>query len=252
MFRWLPVLFAFTSVAQAADWSLAFRKEQAELSGGAILVEREAKRGGDSVRIQGVFFSAKSHAFRVIDNPTKNQGSLGAAMASGDFIAGVNGGYFHSNWDSVGLEIADGKTINGFERAKILSGVFVVTDGRPRLIRSAAYEPSKKDSDALQCGPTLVENGASTVGLNETRRARRTVIATDGKDRWALLIFSPVTLADTAHLLASEAIFPDLKIESALNLDGGSSTALWAATQPKPLYLREIGSVRNYLAIEPK
>ncbi len=252
MFRWIPVLFAFSSLAHAADWSLAFRKQQAELDGGAMLVEREAERRKESVRIQGVFFDAKSYAFRVIDNPSKNQGSLGVAMTAGNFVAGVNGGYFHSDWDPVGLEIANGKTINGFERAKILSGVFVVTGGQPRIVRSAAYKASKKDTEALQCGPTLVENGSSTVGLNDARRARRTVIATDGDGRWAVLIFSPVTLADTARLLASEAIFPDLKIASALNLDGGSSTALWAATSPKPLYLREIGSVRNYLGIEPR
>ncbi len=78
------------------------------------------------------------------------------------------------------------------------------------------------------------------------------MVATDGDGRWTILIFSPVTLADTARLLASGSIFADFKITSGLNLDGGSSTALWAATSPKPLYLREIGSVRNYLAIEPR
>lgn len=255
MTRWLTALLALSAAAPAArsaDWSLAFRKEQATLPGGALLVEREAQRGDTSVRIQGVFFSSKDYSFRVVDNPTQNSGTLGSAMTSGPFVAGVNGGYFHSNWDPVGLAIANGTTTNAFERAKLLSGVFVVTGDRPRLIRSGDYEPSKKDTDALQCGPTLVEDAASTIGLNDSRRARRTVIATDGKNRWAVLIFSPVTLADAGRLLASSTIFPDFKIESALNLDGGSSTALWAATDPKPLYLREIGHVRNYLAIEPR
>ncbi len=161
MFRWIPVLFAFSSVAHAADWSLAFRKDQAELPGGAALVEREAKSGNESVRIQGVFFDAESYAFRVVDNPTKDQGSLGDAMASGDFVAGVNGGYFHSDWDPVGLEIADGETINGFERAKILSGVFVVTGGRPRIVRSSASNRPRRI-------PKL-----SSAGRPSSRMARR-------------------------------------------------------------------------------
>ncbi|MGC1481855.1 MAG: phosphodiester glycosidase family protein [Chthoniobacterales bacterium] len=255
MNRWLTALLALSSAAPTAlfaEWSLAFRKEQADLSGGATLVEREAEQGDTSVRIQGIFFSSKNYDFHVVDNPTPDQGTLGAAMTRGDFVAGVNGGYFHANWNPVGLAISHGKTTNDFERAKLLSGVFVVTDGNPRLIRSRDYEPSKDDTEALQCGPTLVENGASTVGLNDSRRARRTVVATDGKDRWAILIFSPVTLADTARLLSSRTVFPDFTSRSALNLDGGSSTALWAATDPKPLYRREIGHVRNYLAIEPK
>jgi uncharacterized protein YigE (DUF2233 family) len=253
MLRWIATLLALAAPPLAhADWALNFEKPLADLPGGAELIEREAEGGGRTVRIQGVFFSEKNFAFRVIDNPTKNQGTLGAAMTAGDFVAGTNGGYFHADWRPVGLAIAGGDTINGFERAKLLAGVFAVTNGKPRLVRSTDYQPSKQDTEALQSGPYLVNEGTPTVGLDEKRRARRTVIATDGKKNWALLIFSPVTLADTARLLASETVFPDFPVDEALNLDGGSSTALWAATPGKPTYLREIGSVRNYLGITSK
>ncbi len=253
MLRWIATLLALATPPLAhADWVLNFEKTLADLPGGARLVEREAASDDQTVRVQGVVFSEKNYAFRVVDNPTKNKGTLGAAMTAGDFVAGTNGGYFHADWRPVGLEIAGGDTINGFERAKILAGIFVVTGGHPRLVRSADFTSSAKDTEALQCGPYLVNEGTPTVGLDEKRRARRTVIATDGQQNWALLIFSPVTLAETGRILASETVFPDFKIAEALNLDGGSSTALWADTPGKPTYLREIGSVRNYIGITPK
>jgi uncharacterized protein YigE (DUF2233 family) len=173
-------------------------------------------------------------------------------MASAGAIAGVNGGYFHPDWKPAGLVIAEGQKIHAFERAKLLSGVFVVTKGQPRIVRSAAYTPSKADTGALQAGPFLVEKGAPIAGLNATKTARRTVIATDGRGRWALLTLSPVTLAGAAELLASREVFPDFPVAQALNLDGGSSTALWVGTEGRPFYSPEFGRVRNFLAILPR
>lgn len=42
----------------------------------------------------------------------------------------------------------------------------------------------------------------------------------------ALLATQPVTLAVLAGILATPGLLPELKIARALNLDGGSSTAL--------------------------
>jgi hypothetical protein len=127
-----------------------------------------------------------------------------------------------------------------------------VTKGQPRIVRSSAYTPSKGDSDALQAGPFLVEKGAPIAGLQATKTARRTVIATDGKGHWALLTLSPVTLASAAELLASREVFPDFPVAQALNLDGGSSTAFWVGTEGRPFYAPEFGRVRNFLAILPR
>jgi len=247
----LAILLALLAASAArAEWALTFEKVVAELPGGAVFIEREVQQDGAAVRIQGVVFREKNHQLAVIDNPKR--GSLGEAMAASGAIAGVNGGYFHEDFTPVGLEIAGGTTINGFERAKLLSGVFVVKGRKPRLVRSSGYERSKNDAHALQAGPFLVDDGEPPAGLNDTRRARRTVIATDGRDRWAILLFSSVTLAEAARILATPSVFGDFRVARALNLDGGSSSALWVATGPKPFYLREIGSVRNFVAVIPR
>jgi Predicted periplasmic protein len=246
------LIFLLTAVSLAhAEWTLGAKDEIATLPGGAQFIEREARDGDRAVRVLGVFFTTKQGRLAVVDNPTPERGKLGDAAKSAGAIAAVNGGYFHPNWKPVGLEIADGEKINGFERAKLLSGVFVVSNGKPRLLRSAEYKPSKADTDALQAGPFLVDDGRPTAGLNTERLARRTVVATDGKNRWAILYLTHVSLADAGAILASREVFPDFPIERALNLDGGSSSGLWVATGGSPYYLREVGTVRNYLVVKP-
>lgn len=249
--RWWIFLCIFTAALARADWTLGEKNELATLPGGAKFIEREARDGERAVRVTGVFFSEDHVAPAVVDNPTQS-GKLDAAAGEAGAFAGVNGGFFHPDWKPAGLAIADGKKTNDFEKAKLLSGVFVVTKGQPRLVRSAEYKASKHDQHALQAGPILVDHGESTIGLNADATARRTAIATDGKGNWALLYLTYVSLADAGRILASSQVFPDFAIDRALNLDGGSSSAIWVATEPRPFYLREIGSVRNYVVLRPR
>lgn len=250
MRRALAAIFLGLISGARAEWTLSFRNTVAVLPGGAEFVEREAQLDGSAVRVQGVFFTAKQARFAVIDNAAGL--SLGEAMTAGGALAGTNGAYFKADQTPVGLEIAGGAKIHGFEKAKLLSGIFAVTKGVPRIVRPGRYTPAKTDTEALQCGPFLVEDGMAVAGLNAARAARRTVVATDGREKWALMIFSYATLAETAAILGNRAIFPDFPIKQALNLDGGSSTALWVATVSRPFYLSEMGRVRNFLAILPR
>lgn len=245
----LTLLLCSLSSLARAEWTLEFRREVAALPGGAQFIEREARQAGRAVRVQGVFFSVKQARFAVLDNAAG--ATLGEAMTASGALAGANGAYFHPDNTPLGLMIAGGKKVHALERARLLSGIFVVTKGRPRIVRAAKFTLSPADTEALQAGPFLVEGGAPIAGLNATRAALRTVVATDGAGRWALLLLSPATLADAAAVLSSAAVWPDFKVRQALNLDGGSSSGLWVATEAKPFYRREFSIVRNFLAILP-
>jgi hypothetical protein len=70
----------------------------------------------------------------------------------------------------------------------------------------------------------LVDLARPVRGLEATRAARRTFAAIDG-DRAAIGVCSDVTLAEAAKILSTT--FGNFKIQRALNLDGGSSTAFW-------------------------
>ena len=205
----------------------------------------------ESATLDLALFSTKSATVRVLDNPTGND-DLAAAMRRERCLAGVNGGYFDPEHKPVGLVISDGKLIAPLRKARLLSGVMLVSSGRLQLLRVAEYSSKRKATAALQCGPFLVDRGQPVPGLNDTRPARRTFIITGGADRAALGFCSGVTLAELGKILATPEVVPDLKVLRALNLDGGSSSAFWFAGERGPFSISERKTVRNFVAVVPK
>jgi uncharacterized protein YigE (DUF2233 family) len=167
-------------------------------------------------------------------------------------LAGVNGGYFDPADVPVGLVISGGRQIAPLRKARLLSGVLVVAAGRVQLLRIAEYSPKRKATEALQCGPFLVDRALPVPGLNDTRTARRTFVLTSGPDRAAIGFCSGVTLAQLAKILATHGLAPDMKVQRALNLDGGSSSAFWFAGERGPFSISEQKTVRNFVAVAPK
>jgi uncharacterized protein YigE (DUF2233 family) len=237
----------------SADWSVSSSEMEKSSAAGVehrhvVLAETES---GDEATLELAVFSTKSAVVRVTDNPGANE-DLSSVMRRVRGVAGVNGGYFDPQNAPVGLLISDGKLIAPFRKARLLSGVFVATKGRVEILRAAEYSSRKTTTAALQCGPFLVEGSAAVSGLNNTRSARRTFVLTAGSDRVALGFSSPVTLAQIGEILASARLTPDLKIQRALNLDGGSSSAFWFAGERGVFSIPEQKTVRDFVVVVPK
>lgn len=248
--RFLLVLFLAGTAH--ADWSVTASETEQGLAAGVehrriVLAESET---GERANVDLALFSTKSATARVIDNPT-GEDSLAAAMRREHCLAGVNGGYFDPADAPVGLVIGGGKLIAPLRKARLLSGVMVVSGGRVQLLRVAEYSPNRKAKEALQCGPFLVDRSQPVPGLNDTRSARRTFVLTSGPDRAALGFSSGVTLAQLARILAT-GLAPDLKVQRALNLDGGSSSGFWFAGERGPFSISEQKTVRNFVGVVPK
>ncbi len=235
-----------------AEWRLGEYKEVARLPNGGVAWEREAIGGEATVRLTGFSFSSKHFVFEVVDNPPPSALRLAAAMSAAGAVAGINASYFHPDYTPLGLVVSRGKTIHAFQTAKLLSGVLALRNGRLELVRSSAFKVSSDVTEAVQTGPWLVENSHPVAGLNAERRARRSLVATDGRGNWSIITVSPVTLAQCAEVLASPVVFATFPVKEALNFDGGSSTALWVSGNPPPVSIPEFGGVRNYLAIKPR
>ena len=235
-----------------ADWTVTASESE---QGGTAGVEYRrivlAESGtGERANVDLALFSTKSATVRVIDNPT-GKDSLAAAMRREHCLAGVNGGYFDPADAPVGLVISGGRLIAPLRKARLLSGVLIASGGRVQLLRTAEYSPKRKANEALQCGPFLVDRGQPVPGLNDTRSARRTFVLTSGPHRAAVGFCSGVTLADLAKILATEGLAPNLKVQRALNLDGGSSSAFWFAGERGPSSISEQKTVRNFVAVAP-
>lgn len=224
-----------------------------------LTVERQewSDPAAGSAEVYLVSFRPQQHRLRVLDQGAEGSASLAEALGRVNALAGINGGYFHPNRVPLGLVVADGAIVHAEEKARLLSGLICVSaNGAPRLARPKEPRPRTADRDVLQAGPFLVDGGLPVPGLEATRRARRSLVLVDANGRWSLVTTSRLTLAETASLLAARGQAGEPKVIRALNLDGGSSTALWARG-PAPgsapaVAISEFGTVRNFLAIVPR
>jgi len=248
----VALLLLLAGVASAA-WSVSSAEiEKSSVAGvehrKIVLTETASV---EQATLDVAIFSTKTATLRVIDNPAAED-DLAAAMRRTRGIAGVNGGFFDPQNAPVGLLISEGKMIAPLRKARLLSGVLVVAKGRVELLRSAEYFPRKSALAALQCGPFLVDGGQPVAGLNDTRSARRTFVFTTGSDRAALGFCSSVTLAELGQILVARGLVPELKVQRALNLDGGSSSAFWFAGERGVFSVPEQKTVRDFVVIVPK
>lgn len=210
--------------------------------------QKELGTGASLVRVSGVSFPDRTASLRVLDNPPDSAFKLAQAAASAGALAGCNASYFHADGRPLGLVVADGEILHRQERAKLLSGILAVRNGRIELVRAGDFRPGPDVTQAVQSGPWLLDNNTPVEGLDTVKRARRTVVATDGRGRWALIVLASPTLAETARLLAEGPSPTGWKVRSALNLDGGGSSALWVRDG---FSLPEYGHVRNFLLVVP-
>jgi exopolysaccharide biosynthesis protein len=245
-------LVLWFAASAGAEWSVTSAESEKGSAAGVehrriVLTETGS---GDEATIDLALFSPKSAVVRVTDNPSGDE--LASVMRRIRGLAGVNGGYFDPQNAPVGLVISDGKMIAPFRKARLLSGVLVASKGRIELLRAAEYSSRKTATAALQCGPFLVDGSTAVPGLNNTRPARRTFVLTSGSDRAAIGFCSTVTLAQMGEILATPGLGPDLKVQRALNLDGGSSSAFWFAGQRGVVSIPEFKTVRNFVIVAPK
>jgi len=243
------ILLVLTARFAAAAWILQETNVR-PAPAGLDFTERRVKGDTGDATLWVVTFDPKALAFAVMDNPD-GAFDLGSAAEKRGALAGVNGGYFQPDRTPLGLVVRKSVEIHPLEHAKLLSGVLSVTPTAITLQRTGAFKTSPAVREALQAGPFLVEQGKPIVGLEATKDAARTVVFQDAKGRSGFLMCKSTTLAGLAEILSTAAIFPEGGIVRAMNLDGGTSSALWVRGAP-PFYAHEWKTVRNYLAIVPR
>lgn len=213
--------------------------------------------GANQSRIEAHFFRAAETGLCIVDegNGKPAYGSLETAMKKHRCVAGVNGGYFAANEarSPIGLVRHGGYTVSPLATAGSFTVVGVVYDTGEtiRIERTARLQtPVRAMREGIQGGPFLVEHGRVVPGLESTRKAARTFIATDGAGRWCLAVSSPLSLHELALWLVEKGGMGDFRVQTALNLDGGSSCSFWDAAAGS--YLPGFKAVRNYVGVRPR
>lgn len=236
-----------------AEWTVVSSERQGAGRAGVThfkTLASEAETGARATLHLAVF-SPKTATLRVIDDADARP-SLAETMQRENAIAGVNGGYFEADYTPLGLLITEGRRVAPLRKARLLSGVVSANKGGVQVQRVAEFSLNAKPANARQCGPFLVDRGAAVPGLNATRAARRTFVATAGADTAALGYSSHLTLAQIGAVLATRGVIPEVKLQRALNLDGGSSSAFWFAGSGEPFSISEQKTVRDFVGIVPR
>jgi exopolysaccharide biosynthesis protein len=242
---------ALAATAQA-DWTILSSASEPGRDG---LVHRhvvlENNAGGGRITVDLAIFS-KFCALRVLQNEG-GADSLGEMMGREKCLAGVNGGYFNEDFAPIGLRMANGQMIAPLQRARLITGVLVASPRGVQIVRSREFSRRLGVTAAIQCGPFLVDRGQPISGLNDSHLARRTFAATTSSSRALVGVCSGVSLAELAKMLATTSFAEDLRIERALNLDGGSSTGFWFARENGTVFsIPEQKPVRDFVGIVPK
>ena len=252
--RFFPALAAllafapFYTVLASTPWRIE-SSEPLPSRSPAVTFQALTLQNDEPLEMHLVRFDRSRCTLRVLD--LVRGATVAEALRTNGALAGVNGGYFKPDHSPIGLVVSKGVKLHPLENAKILTGVLAVTPRGASLLRTSEFSAGPDLREALQAGPFLVDHGRTVTGLDATRRAERTVLLADGQGVAALLTTTPVSLAELGRILATPGLLPSLKIDRALNLDGGSSTALWVAGDPTPTSRPEWKAVCNAVAIIP-
>jgi exopolysaccharide biosynthesis protein len=249
--RTFVLLFTVAAAAQA-DWNVLSLESEPGRGGiqhRHIVVENTA--ADQRADLDLAILSAKSCTLRVIDNPDGQ--TLAGVLKREKCACAVNGGYFDANFEPIGLRIVNEQIITPLRRARLITGVLLASPRGVQIVRGREFSRPQKITAAIQCGPFLVDASHRVGGLNDSQRARRTFAATATNEHALVGGCSEVSLADLATILATTSIAADLKIERALNLDGGSSSAFWFARENGSAFsIPEQKPVRDFVAVVPR
>ena len=191
-----------------------------------------------------------------------------AGVAPPQPFAAINGGFYETDGEPMGLVRAGGRERHGLgERGG--SGVFYVSGAVPHIVHRDAY-PSSEGGDALQSIDRLVAGGRSVVSeAASDRRAARSAVAIDAEGALHLVVAfderavetesealiqlgdqsgrTGPTIAQMAALLLRSRDDGGVGAQDALGLDGGFSTSLVVKSEARALTIVPFHATINAL-----
>lgn len=162
----------------------------------------------------------------------------------------INGGFFTAAKRMDGLMVSFGFA---YGRSFSEGGMFFIRQGEAS-IRDLSIDPyvvgEETDFDeAMQAYPVLVYEGRAAHDFNDERYNRRTAVAIDEQGRIIFMVIDQPTVS--LYELSRWLPRASLDIESALNLDGGSSTGMAIETEQESLLVNSKGPLPIVFGIYP-
>jgi uncharacterized protein YigE (DUF2233 family) len=147
------------------------------------------------------------------------------AKRAGALVA-INANFFDPQGSPLGLIIKNKEVLNRFKSISWW-GVFYLSGSTARIVHSSQYRHSRRIDTAIQAGPRLVVNGAPPKLKEETSPKSAIGINHNG-DVFLLATRDTIPINQLAQIMAKSEANGGLGIVHGLNLDGGSSTQMYA------------------------
>jgi hypothetical protein len=235
-----------------ADWKIVDRTDSPVSGGKLVASDLRVTNGEVEAEVNLIHFTPGDVRLEVVENTEGQIRGLRELIETRGGLAGINGGYFDANLDPIGLLISNGRVVHKLQKAKILTGIFYVKNGRPFLARVRDFPGTEGIQEAVQCGPFLLDGGRAVSGLDDRRTAARTFVFSCGASMWGFGICRSVTLEDMGDILAQATLIPEHHISRALNFDGGSSSTFYARADDRIIFSEQRPVVSNYLVVQSK
>lgn len=163
----------------------------------------------------------------------------------------INGGFFMPNFKLLGLRINNGKILSPLKNISWW-GVFVTQNNRAQIVSQQKYHYSSDISFAIQAGPRLIINGNIPKLKDGIAQRSALGITKNGKVIIAITENLSLTTRELAKIMKKSQAQGGLACNNALNLDGGSSSQLYAHIGSFYLNIPSLRPVADMIVVSKK
>ena len=162
-------------------------------------------------------------------------------------LLSINGGFFDQQFNPLGLRVTNKKLENPLKRISWW-GIFYIKNNEARISSLSHFKYQKEIDFALQSGPRLIIN-QKIPSLKPGKDDRSALgLTTDGKLILLVSTNAPMSTTALAQLMKKKP----LSCVDAINLDGGSSSQLYAHINSFQLNVHGFSNVSDAIIVKAK
>lgn len=166
--------------------------------------------------------------------------------------AAINAGFYDTNDVPIGLFVINHREVVPSQKNALFNGFVTIPDGSSVFIRTGQSTDSAQY--AFQTGPVVIYNNEiRLLSIKNDEPDRRMVLLSDSSNQSYFLsimgaesVTSGPKLADVPGIVAAIGSAQSILITEAINLDGGSASALYDGTR----FLEELMPVGSVLCVK--
>lgn len=223
--RWAKIFVWFLLMTFSGSvWSASWRPLEKGLSYQKIEIKKRSSRIPYAVHAFKI--DPKRFDFRIVTATPEKYATVRRMVETSGAVMGVNANFFDPEGKPLGLLIDQGRLLNPKKNISWW-GIFYVDKKIPHIIHSSQWLPHRSVSTAVQAGPRLVVNGKIPRLKNESSQKTAVGITKSGEVILATTLF-PLDITELARLMGKAEAKGGLGCVNALNLDGGSSSQMYA------------------------